>query len=101
KDGLGVMECRVGQAQLLPQVDEHLAPTRMRHPEADIRLGEAVSLEKRSERPLDKREGYLGDFGAQNYAELAVSVLESNKIEMLRIKERCEVHNRGVRTLRP
>ena len=44
------MQCGVGQAQLPPQVDEHFAPTRMRHPEADIRLGQAVSLEKGSER---------------------------------------------------
>ena len=59
----------------------------MRHPEADIRLGQAVSLEKGSERPLDEREGHLGNLGAQNDAELAVSVLEPNEIEMLGIKK--------------
>ena len=81
------MQRAVGQAQLPPQVEKHFAPTRMRHPEADIRLGQTVSLEKGRERSLDEGERHLRDLGTQDNAELAASVLESNKIEMLGIKE--------------
>ena len=65
----------------------------MRHPEADVRAGEAVSLKQRVKRALDHGDRQVADQRRQDDAQLALALLEPDFIDLLGIEKRFEIDN--------
>src|SRR2546428_1918282 len=99
--GFRVAQLLIRQAHLLLYVVDDLAAAGMRYPEANVRAGEAVSLEQRVKRTLDHGDRQVADQRRQNDAQLALALLEPDFIDLLGIKKRLKIHDLGqARSLR-
>src|SRR5947209_20215735 len=78
---------------MLLSVVDHLASTRMNDPEANVRFGKSMSLQQLLQCGFDHGTSQVLNRGSQHDSQLAIAVLKSNFLDLLRIDESLEGDN--------
>jgi hypothetical protein len=78
---------------MLLNIVDHLASTWMNNPEANARSGKSMSLQQLLECRFYHGTSQVLNRGSQHDSQLAIAMLKSNLLDLLRIDESLEVDN--------